>query len=585
MLPDDLPDQDDAEAEPKQPEQLPAAQRTVLPPGATFLRILGVNYCHLKTDDEADLYVTEHGLPFLEHLRPENWYTEEWFQAKRERLHGTSVVYHVPTKPLENQRCRSIDLVVKWSRVGEDIPLNTFTLAIQMNAEFNSPFEEFSLLEELRSGTFGPKHAPVLTQKPLAIYVPPERMQLWQTGRSRDRILRKFHRHAGVEIDILRSYILIYGWIKGVNAVDAFMHCFFDGQTTSEELANLTHHVADDLRKKGFFVADHKPTHCIVRVDGQKMRRKRDGSLVYGIVDYELLSRTPEYEEDVKRALRSRYLLLQRDRFAPTHEVVFPPESSPANVLGMDYVYGRAESTHGILWVVGKDPELFNYFLPERWRNKQIQLSSSGRTWYTTTKDRIHLVWKVSRVGDLPPGDLRDAGYKRILLQGYNSPFEEFALALEMQRKGLKTVYPRAIYVTAQQCNTPSGVMDARRFYKFAKQKSPEGEPVLQIEPDYITIYGFWRGLEDDCAPDDTGYWTPVDAQQASVMGLITDEQLRQTIERQRQALAAAGYEDVNLKGDHILLSFIPGGAIKRDAGGEFELRQCNLEMVRRLNP
>ena len=585
ILPDDLPEPSDGESDSGQPAApaLPDAQRTMLPPGATFLRILGVNYCHLKTDDEGDMYVTEHGLPFLEHLRPENWYETEWFQAKRERLHGTSVVYRVPTKPLEHHRRRSIDLVVKWSRVGEDIPLNTFTLTIQMNAEFNSPFEEFSLVEELRNGTFGPTHPRVLTQKPLAIYVPPERMQLWQTGRSRDRIIRKFHRHAGVEIDILRSYILIYGWIKGVNAVDAFMHCFFDGQTTSEELANLTHHVADDLQKKGFFVADHKPTHFIVRVNDHKMRRKRDGSLLYAIVDYELLSRTPDYEEDVKRALRSRYLLLQRDRFAPKHETAFPPHTAPASALGVDYVYGRAESTNGILWVVGKDPELFNYFLPERWRTKQTQLSPSGRTWYTTTKDRIHLIWKVSRVGDLPPGDLRDPGYKRILLQGYNSPFEEFSLAIEMQRKGLRTVYPRAIYVTAQQCNTPSGVMDARRFYKLAKLMTPDDHPALQLEPDYITIYGFWRGLEDDQAPDDTGYWTPVDAQQACTMGLISEDRLKQVIERQRQILAAAGYEDVNLKGDHILLSIIPGGAIKRDANGDFELRQCNLEMVRRI--
>jgi hypothetical protein len=30
--------------------------------------------------------------------------------------------------------------------------------------------------------------------------------------------------------------------------------------------------------------------------------------------------------------------------------------------MGVDYIYGRAESTGGILWVVGKDPDLFNYF-------------------------------------------------------------------------------------------------------------------------------------------------------------------------------------------------------------------------------
>jgi hypothetical protein len=97
---------------------------------------------------------------------------------------------------VQNHRCKSIDIVVKWSRVGEDIPADTFTLARAINAEFNSPFEEFSLVEELRSGTYGSRTPWVLAQKPLAIYVPPERMQLWQTGRSRDRIMRKIARHA-----------------------------------------------------------------------------------------------------------------------------------------------------------------------------------------------------------------------------------------------------------------------------------------------------------------------------------------------------------------------------------------------------
>ncbi len=100
-------------------EDLYAGEMHRLPPDAMFLRILGVNYMHLKTEDEGDLYVTEHGLPFIEHLRPESWYEPTWFGQKRERLHGTSAVYRVPTRPLPNHRCKSLELVVKWSRVGE----------------------------------------------------------------------------------------------------------------------------------------------------------------------------------------------------------------------------------------------------------------------------------------------------------------------------------------------------------------------------------------------------------------------------------------------------------------------------------
>ncbi len=559
-------------------------ERQALPPGAAFLRILGVNYVHLKTEDDGDQYITEDGLPFLEHLRPENWYETEWFEKHRERLHGTSTVYRVPTKPLAHHPVKSLDLVVKWSRVGEDIPLDTFTLSRAINAEFNSPFEEFSLLMELREGLYGPRNLRILTQKPLAIHVPPERLQLWQTGRSRDRILRKIARHASVEVDILRSYILLYAWIKGINAVDAYRQSFFDEARQQAELAALTKRVEEDLRAKGFFVADHKPSHFIVRMNGQTVcQRKSTGSTAYALVDYELLSRTPENEEMVKAALRSRYLYLQRDRFHPTHEIEFPPQLKPVTIMGVDYIFGRAESTNGILWVVGKDPELFNYFLPERWRSKQIQLSRSGRTWYTQTKDRIHLVWKVSRVGDLPPGDLRDPQYKRLLLQGYNSPFEKFALALEMHRRGVKTIYPRAIYVTAKPAGMTGNVMDARRFERARKVLSPEGMPVLQLEPDYITIWGYWRGLEDNRAPEEMGYWTPIDALQARNMGLINSRDLEEIVERQRQKLALAGFEDVDLIADHILLSYRPGGGLKLDAAGKIELRHCNMEMVRRL--
>ncbi len=157
------------------------------PPGATFLRVLGVNYVHLKTDQGDDLYITQYGAPFYRHLLPENWYEPEWFKEKRERLVGTGTVYKVPTKAVPGCVTPSINLTVKWSRVGQDVPLDTFTLYKNINAEFNTPFEEFALLEELRQGEYGPRSLRILTQKPLAIYVPSERLQLWQTGRSRKK--------------------------------------------------------------------------------------------------------------------------------------------------------------------------------------------------------------------------------------------------------------------------------------------------------------------------------------------------------------------------------------------------------------
>ncbi|MCS7337141.1 MAG: hypothetical protein NZ739_02745 [Verrucomicrobiae bacterium] len=59
------------------------------------------------------------------------------------------------------------------------------------------------------------------TQLPLAIYVPSERLQLWETGRSEEKIRVNIARHPGVEPDILRQYVLLFGWIDGLHAVKA----------------------------------------------------------------------------------------------------------------------------------------------------------------------------------------------------------------------------------------------------------------------------------------------------------------------------------------------------------------------------
>ena len=68
----------------------------------------------------------------------------------------------------------------------------------------------------------------------------------------------------------------------------------------------------------------------------------------------------------------------------------------------------------------------------------------------TVTKDNVHLVWRVSRVGQIPDADPFVRREKRILDYGYNSPFQEFSIAMELSRKGMETTYPRAIYMTGQ---------------------------------------------------------------------------------------------------------------------------------------
>ena len=142
----------------------------------SLVNVLHVVYFHVKTSDGGDLYLSRFAEPYLEHFELRNWYEKAWFENQRIRLIGTSSVYRVPTREVNG---RSLDLVVKNCRVGEDVPLDTHTLQEFCDAEFNSPWEEFSLVMEMRESNYGPKEMKVRTQRPLAIYVPPEKMQPW----------------------------------------------------------------------------------------------------------------------------------------------------------------------------------------------------------------------------------------------------------------------------------------------------------------------------------------------------------------------------------------------------------------------
>jgi hypothetical protein len=114
-----------------------------LPRGVEAKTLLGVDYGRLKTKDGGDLYLTRFGLPLLEQLMPENWYEPDWFAARRLRLEGTSTIYRLPTRPL---RGISLDLIVRFNRIGQEIPMGIQFLSENVHAEFNSPFEEFALV-------------------------------------------------------------------------------------------------------------------------------------------------------------------------------------------------------------------------------------------------------------------------------------------------------------------------------------------------------------------------------------------------------------------------------------------------------
>ncbi|MFC1551307.1 hypothetical protein ACFL6P_01955 [Candidatus Latescibacterota bacterium] len=561
-----------------------------------IINLLGVVYAHKKTSNEGDLYLTRYGLKHAELLEIENWYEKKWFESQRLRLAGTSSVFRVPTKKINGKK---INIVVKNCRVGEDVPVDTHTLYEFLNTEFNSPWEEFSLVMEMREGKFGPKGLNICTQLPLAIYVPPERLQEWQTGRSRDKINKITHRHPGIDLDILRQYKLVYQWIEGLNIIEAFNEIGISDDILTTYIWELNAKVTEDMKKKGYIVADMKPSHVIINeTQIEEMRklsrntehekkqkvcadyiRSRVKSNNYSIVDYELLQRTSEHETDVKNTRRHLYLDDQRDRFVKSH---LPPFLCQSEIFDVPYVHGHTESTGGLLWVVGRNPHLFDFFLPERWRRTPChQLSNNQEIYYTITKDNIHIVWKTSRVGEKAPTCTNMLRSSCINERGYNSPFEEFGIAQYLSDNGVPTVYIRAIYMTGT--TRIETMIDPRHYGSHNNLFCIDEEPVLREDRNYITIRGFYNGPDSWVASHNESFYTSYDLIKAINNDIIKPTLSEELINITRSRLRNLNYDGTFLEPNDIIISTDHKGKIVLDKEGIPEARICNFELIYKI--
>ncbi|MFC1631253.1 hypothetical protein ACFL1I_08270 [Candidatus Omnitrophota bacterium] len=540
-------------------------------------KILGVEYAHLKLKGVDDLFVTSLGLPFIEHLRPENFWTDKhWLDKNSKRLSGTGCAYRVKTKKVNG---RHKDIVIKWNRMGQDIP-GAEDCEELMNAEFNSPFEEISLVMELRNAMqrSSPK---TIIHKPLAIYVPSERSKLWQTGRKEYKMQYKIKSHKEVVLDITRLYAVIYEWIVGIDATEAF-----DKKILHERYMELlTIDAAKRMKRKGFMVKDNKPHHIIVRPKKKgKLAKDKKGKILYGLVDFELLERTPLQEKVTKKDKRADYLKRQRDRFAIKIPNKFHPHLHHINIFGVDYVYGHVESTKGRLWVVGKDPYLFDYFLPERWRQiPRTKISVYSDMYHAVTKDNIHLVWKVSKVGSQPDADPFKEDERMQFEHGYNSPFEEVAIAVELSQKGISTIYPRAIYMSEYKTDISSNLFDSSRYESHKDYKTPDGMPILKKNREYIIIWGYWNGPDEKLAAKDSDYYEGIDAIRAYKRKRIDQDMYIDLLKLIKEKLHKKGIDDLNLRGNHILISYDSKGNLITDNQGSPEIRICNFEFLKRI--
>jgi len=270
--------------------------------------VFRVPYVQLDDVTGGRLWVTRHGWGHLRHLEPSAWFFDRQYSRRGRQLSGgTGAVFCVPC---EAPPSRAINLVVKFSRMAQEILLDVSALlpgdlaqrAVE-GAAVNDPFQEFGLLEELRNGRFGPSDLRILTKRPLAIYSPGRTFETWQLGRTPDRF--RCHRCrldmdqatrpsgvAAVEMSIQRQYVMLFHWVRGEDA-DQLLR---QGAISVQQVRSLVIDVVKDLAAKGFRVLDTKPNHIILRHRPGIGLLRRGTKPAYALVDFELLQRTEEYE-------------------------------------------------------------------------------------------------------------------------------------------------------------------------------------------------------------------------------------------------------------------------------------------------
>jgi hypothetical protein len=544
------------------------------------LSLLGVDYWKHCPATGGELYLTRYGRPFLAQLDPGQWYAPDWFESHRQRLVGTSVIYRVESRPVDG---RALDLVVRFNRVGERVPVDTVTLCQFVHADFNSPHEEFSLLMDLRAGRFGPSGLRIHTQKPLAIFVPPGRLALWQTGRLEHKIAAKLARHPGVDLDILRDYLVVFGWIDGLDATQMANALDLEGAVREKFLTETVSFVTDQLAQKGFRVLDMKPAHVILRRQRNgSLLRDAQGRLVYALVDYELLDRTPDYEETLRR-----HGAPGADAAPPTPVVAdnrpaLPPHLQPHEILDVPYLYGRVASTGGRLWVVGRDPEEFNHFLPERWqRTPARQLAREREVYLTLTKDHRHVVWRLSAFSNAAakPAALEPAPPP-------NTPFDEFSIAQQLRQAGVNTVRPLAIYATGHRLDPSPAPQLAEVAHRLGHLRTPDGDPLLDGGQTYLTLWEFWwGGLHEEARAGASPRGGPLNLPHTVETGLLRPEAAQTVLLEAQNRIRSAGLDPATVRPDHLLLCWREGEGLQREADGTFHWALCNVEQLRPARP
>ncbi len=274
----------------KRASNLETSARIELPDPMQTVRVRGLAFYHRKTGSGGDLYVIPQCRNLVEHFKPEHWMGEP-----RERFDtGTRPPFRVHTKTPGGE---SIPLIVKRSRHGEKVPFDAETDAHMWGAFYNSPFDEFRLVSELRTG--GPPL--IRTERPLAIYIAPapKKETDWKTGR-KQHLVHQDH------IDMARDYYMLYGSIEDMlPAHQAFERAGLDRTA----LRGLRSRVAADLAQRNYGKNDLSPDEIMITPeDARRLKEDPNANIPYVLVDFEMLHRTrgsPDWMQRERRRTES----------------------------------------------------------------------------------------------------------------------------------------------------------------------------------------------------------------------------------------------------------------------------------------
>jgi hypothetical protein len=127
-----------------------------------------------------------------------------------------------------------------------------------------------------------------------------------------------------------------------------------------------------------------------------------------------------------------------------------------------------------------------------------------------------------------------------------------------------------------------SNLFDGSRYRTHEDITTPDGEAILKPNRDYIIIWGYWNGPDEKLADKDGDYYEGIDALRAYKENLIDKDLYFTLLRRTKEKLAAVGVEDLNLRGNHVMVSKDSRGRLVLDDQGFPELRLCNFEFLKK---